>query len=142
MKTFNALAAAGLAAAAVYAVPAFAHHSFAMFDATKTVTLEGSIKEFQWTNPHAWILVNVNNDQWAIEMNGPGALVRDGWKPKTLTPGHEGRDADPSAARWHQWRPVLDRKAPRRKTNGPRRRRTRRRYASGPLIRQPRSVRT
>lgn len=87
MKTFNALAAAGLAAVAVYAVPAFAHHSFAMFDATKTVTLEGSIKEFQWTNPHAWILVNVNNDQWAIEMNGPGALVRDGWKPKTLTPG-------------------------------------------------------
>lgn len=78
MKTFNALAAAGLAAAAVYAVPAFAHHSFAMFDATKTVTLEGSIKEFQWTNPHAWILVNVNNDQWAIQ----GNRVKKQWRSR------------------------------------------------------------
>jgi len=88
----NALALAGMAAMAVYAIPAAAHHSFAMFDASKTVTLEGSIKEFQWTNPHAWIMLNVANpqgqaDQWAIELNGPSGLVRDGWKPKTLTPG-------------------------------------------------------
>lgn len=86
------LAVATVAAATVSAFPAAAHHSFAMFDATKTVTLDGSVKEFQWTNPHAWIMVNVNNaqgqaEQWAVEMNGPGALVRDGWKPKTLTPG-------------------------------------------------------
>jgi hypothetical protein len=88
----RALAVAGIAALAVYAIPAAAHHSFAMFDASKTVTLEGSVKEFQWTNPHAWILLNVANPQgqgevWAIELNGPSALVRDGWKPKTLTPG-------------------------------------------------------
>lgn len=88
----NALAAAGIATLAVYAVPAVAHHSFAMFDAGKTVTLEGSVKEFQWTNPHAWIMLNVANQQgqsdvWAIELNGPSGLARDGWKPKTLTPG-------------------------------------------------------
>jgi hypothetical protein len=88
----QALAVATAATLAVSALPASAHHSFAMFDATQTVTLNGSVKEFQWTNPHAWIMVNVNNTQgqpetWAIEMNGPGALVRDGWKPKTLTPG-------------------------------------------------------
>jgi hypothetical protein len=88
----NALAVAGIATLAVYAIPAAAHHSFAMFDAEKTVTLEGSVKEFQWTNPHAWIMLNVGNPQgqadvWAIELNGPSALVRDGWKPKTLTPG-------------------------------------------------------
>ena len=71
---------------------AFAHHSFAMFDATKQVTLAGTVKEFQWTNPHAWILLMVPNSegqlaQWAIEMGGPGGLARQGWVPKTLTPG-------------------------------------------------------
>ena len=88
----RALAVVGIATLAVYAIPAVAHHSFAMFDASKTVTLEGSVKEFQWTNPHAWILLNVANPQgqadvWAIELNGPSGLARDGWKPKTLTPG-------------------------------------------------------
>ena len=82
----QALAIAGVAIA-TFAMPAVAHHSFAMFDANKTVTLDGSVKEFQWTNPHAWIMLNVNNEQWAIELNGPSGLVRDGWKPKTLTPG-------------------------------------------------------
>src|ERR1700733_15005094 len=83
----------GLAGIAVtmFAVPVLAHHSFAMFDAEKNVTLQGTIKEFQWTNPHAWILVNVDKqgsaEQWAIEMNGPSGLARDGWRPKTLTPG-------------------------------------------------------
>ena len=71
---------------------AYAHHSFAMFDAEKKVELEGVVKEFQWTNPHAWIILNVAGEQgaaepWAIEMNGPSGLVRQGWKPKTLTPG-------------------------------------------------------
>jgi Family of unknown function (DUF6152) len=88
----RALATAGIVTLGVYAIPAVAHHSFAMFDAAKTVTLEGSVKEFQWTNPHAWIMLNVANqqgqaEQWAIELNGPSGLARDGWKPKTLTPG-------------------------------------------------------
>lgn len=88
----RAVAVAGIATLVVYAIPAAAHHSFAMFDAEKTVTLEGSVKEFQWTNPHAWIMLNVANQQgqanvWAIELNGPSGLTRDGWKPKTLTPG-------------------------------------------------------
>jgi hypothetical protein len=86
----KALGLAGIALA--YAVPALAHHSFAMFDAQKAVTLEGTVKEFQWTNPHAWILMNVPNaqgveEQWAIEMGGPGGLARRGWLPKTLMPG-------------------------------------------------------
>ena len=79
-------------AASMYAIPVYAHHSFAMFDAEKTTTIEGTVKEFQWTNPHAWIMLNVNDDkgqqaQWAIEMNGPAGLARQGWRPKTLTPG-------------------------------------------------------
>jgi hypothetical protein len=88
------LGLAGIAAvAAFHAIPAVAHHSFAMFDALKIVQLEGTVKEFQWTNPHAWIVLNVKKDgdtnptEWAIEMNGPTGLARQGWRPKTLTPG-------------------------------------------------------
>jgi len=88
------LKALGLAciAATMYAIPVYAHHSFAMFDAEQTKQIAGTVKEFQWTNPHAWIMLNVNDDkgsaaQWAIEMNGPAGLARQGWRPKTLTPG-------------------------------------------------------
>src|SRR5260370_2190232 len=89
--TFRALGFAGIAVD-MTAIPAIAHHSFAMFDAEKTKTLEGTVKEFQWTNPHSWILMTVNNaqghaEQWAIEMGGPAGLARQGWIPKTLTPG-------------------------------------------------------
>ena len=81
-----------LAMALAVAATAQAHHSFAMFDQTQQVTLKGTVHEFQWTNPHAWIMLNVANAQgtpepWAVEMNGPSGLVRQGWKPKTLTPG-------------------------------------------------------
>jgi hypothetical protein len=89
--TLKALGLAGLAVVCT-AFAALAHHSFAMFDASKIVTLDGSVKEFQWTNPHAFIIVLVDQAegppvQWAVEMNGPSGLVRDGWRPKTLTPG-------------------------------------------------------
>ena len=88
---FAALGLAGLAVA-IGAIPAVAHHSFAMFDAGKRVTMAGTVKEFQWTNPHAFILMMVADsdgqvDQWTIEMGGPGGLARQGWVPKTLRPG-------------------------------------------------------
>jgi hypothetical protein len=72
--------------------PAIAHHSFAMFDANKTVKIEGTIKEFQWTNPHSWILVTAPNGQgtpvqWSLETTAPTGLSRAGWTPKTLMPG-------------------------------------------------------
>jgi hypothetical protein len=88
---FGTLGLTGIAVA-MSAIPVVAHHSFAMFDAEKSKTLEGTVKEFQWTNPHSWILMTVDNaqgqpEQWAIEMGGPGGLARQGWVPKTLTPG-------------------------------------------------------
>jgi Family of unknown function (DUF6152) len=91
MKRLSVAFAAG-AALLTAGGAALAHHSFAMFDATKQTTLTGTVKEFQWTHPHSWILMMVSNDrgqldQWAIEMTGPGALARQGWVPKTLTPG-------------------------------------------------------
>jgi len=87
---FKALVAC--VAIAMCAIPAVAHHSFAMFDATKTMTLQGTIKEFHWTNPHSWIFLMVADaegqpKEWAIELGSPGGLVRQGWVPKTLTPG-------------------------------------------------------
>ena len=88
---FGTLGLAGIAVA-MSAIPVVAHHSFAMFDAEKSKTLEGTVKEFQWTNPHSWILLMVDNatgqsEQWAIELGGPAGLARQGWVPKTLTPG-------------------------------------------------------
>jgi hypothetical protein len=87
----TAFAVAGVAITTM-TTPAFAHHSFAMFDYMKSVTLEGTVKEFQWTNPHSWILMMVRNaqgteEQWAIELGTPAGLSRQGWVPKTLVPG-------------------------------------------------------
>ena len=88
----RALIVAGIAILApAAAVPAFAHHSYAEFDTDAKKTIAGTVKEFQWTNPHAWIMLTVAKDgqdqQWAIEMNGPAGLARLGWRPKTLSPG-------------------------------------------------------
>ena len=83
---------AAMAIAASTAVPVFAHHSFAMFDNTKEMTLEGTIKEFQWTNPHTWIQVMVKDAsgkevEWSIEGGSPNSLSRSGWKRTSLKPG-------------------------------------------------------
>ena len=72
--------------------PVLAHHSFAMFDQSKVVTLQGTVKDFRWTNPHVFIQLLVKNDsgaedEWSIEMTSPEHLVRVGWKPGTLKPG-------------------------------------------------------
>ena len=75
------------------ALPASAHHSFAMFDFTKVVTISGTVKEFQWTNPHVVLWVNVegkdpkNPDVWWLEMTSPGNLTRTGWNRKALNAG-------------------------------------------------------
>jgi hypothetical protein len=78
-------------AALAVAGPCCAHHSFAMFDRTATVTLQGTVKEFQWTNPHCFIQVLVPSPEgpveWSIEMNSPGASYREGWRPGSVRAG-------------------------------------------------------
>jgi hypothetical protein len=68
-----------------------AHHSFAMFDATKTMELDGTVKEFQFTNPHSWLKIVVMKDgvaqEWNIELASVGTLYRNGVRRDTLTPG-------------------------------------------------------
>ena len=81
-------------AALCVAASAFAHHSFAMFDQSKQVTLKGTVREFQWTNPHAWIHLDVPNpsggvDSWQVELNSPNNLKRQGWKSTSLTAGEK-----------------------------------------------------
>ena len=72
-------------------LPALAHHSFALFDLGKEVTVSGTVKELQWTNPHCWIQLLVpNNDstvEWSIEMGSPLEMLRGGWRPTTIKPG-------------------------------------------------------
>jgi hypothetical protein len=72
--------------------PAFAHHSGAMFDTSKKVDVTGTVVDFNWSNPHANFKINVDkagggSEVWAVEMNSPNNLVRDGWKRTTLKPG-------------------------------------------------------
>jgi hypothetical protein len=86
------LAASAFAVALLAAAPAFAHHSFAMFDRQKEITLKGTVKEFQWTNPHSFIQIEVVDPQgasasYSIEMNSPNNLTRQGWKSTALKPG-------------------------------------------------------
>ena len=79
-------------AAMLTASSALAHHSFAMFDQSKSVTLQGTVKDFRWNNPHVFIQLLVKNDagsedEWSIEMTSPEHLARVGWRPGTLKPG-------------------------------------------------------
>jgi hypothetical protein len=79
--------------AAAFAAPAFAHHSFAMFDAQKTVTVQGTVKEFEWTNPHAWLRVMVKDEKagtgavWALELSSPARLKTMGMSADSVKPG-------------------------------------------------------
>ena len=69
---------------------ASAHHSFAMYDREKTVTLSGVVKEFSWAAPHVVIEVVAGKDKpesWSIEGNSPSVLARGGWNPSVMKPG-------------------------------------------------------
>jgi hypothetical protein len=94
---------------AVAARPAMAHHSGAMFDNQKEVTFTGVVKEFQYTNPHSWLLVDVKGQDgkvttWGFEAEGPSSLMRAGIRLKDFTPGtvititgHPMKDGRPAA---------------------------------------------
>jgi len=72
---------------------ALAHHSFAAeFDDTKPVKLTGTVTKLEWTNPHIWFFMDVNEpngtvSNWGFEMGGPGQLLRAGWKRDSMKIG-------------------------------------------------------
>jgi hypothetical protein len=86
---------ASLAAGAIVgsAGSVLAHHSFAMFDQDHPIDLVGTVKEFKFTSPHTFIILEVKNGDesaaWNLEGAAPGGLSRDGWTAKTLAPGTE-----------------------------------------------------
>ena len=75
------------------ALPAVAHHSFAMFDFSNTVKTQATVKEFRWTNPHVILTVvtppktGEAEELWSLELTSPGNLTRLGWSRKSFTPG-------------------------------------------------------
>ena len=83
--------AALLLVAFFVANPISAHHSAAIFDHDRMVTLTGKVREFQWTNPHCFIQVTIagasGEEEWSVEMGAPLQLYQAGWKPATLKPG-------------------------------------------------------
>lgn len=71
---------------------ALAHHSFAMFDMNKEVTVSGTVKQFQWANPHAYIQLVAKDEagrdvEWSMEMGAPMYLYARGWRPSSLKAG-------------------------------------------------------
>jgi uncharacterized protein DUF6152 len=78
---------------ASFHLPLSAHHSFAAeFDAAKPVTLTGTVVRLEWTNPHAWLYLDVrgedgNGVEWALELSAPSALARRGLRPDVARPG-------------------------------------------------------
>jgi len=92
MKRALFTALMGLGVLVMMATPNLAHHSAAMFEQTKTITVEGVVKEWQLTNPHSWLLVEVTGKDgkvvvWGFEAEGPSTLLRAGIKPSDLKAG-------------------------------------------------------
>ena len=87
-----------------------AHHAASMFEAEKEVTVTGVVKEFQYTNPHSWLLVDVMNKDgsvttWGFEAEGPSTLMRAGIRKsdfatgtKLTITGHPMKNGQPAAS--------------------------------------------
>jgi hypothetical protein len=91
----TAVALSGVAAGLLaFSQPAMAHHSFALFDTNKTVRVEGTVKKFDWTNPHSWITFEVIEPdstvtEWMIELPSAATLARDHWNKNYIKPGEK-----------------------------------------------------
>jgi hypothetical protein len=83
---------AAVVAAMAFTGNAVAHHTHAHYEATRTIVITGTIKEFEWVNPHSWVTIAVTDPagvtkDWLLEARGPGALTRSGWTKDSLKPG-------------------------------------------------------
>ncbi len=76
-----------------HSTTATSHHSSAMFDKSVVRQVTATVREFQWTNPHVWIQILIEEDgeqtEWSIEGGGPNSLFRRGWRPNSFGPGDE-----------------------------------------------------
>lgn len=74
------------------AAPALAHHAVSLYDMKNPITVQGVVSRLEWTNPHAYVYLNVKNDrgqeeEWAVELDSPSVLARHGWSREALKPG-------------------------------------------------------
>jgi hypothetical protein len=107
---------AGLSSLLVLTAPSFAPHSAVMLDDDAEVTVTGIVKEFQYTNPHSWLIIDVTNEDgsvttWGFEAEGPSTLMRAGIRRSDFSPGtevtitgHPMKDGTPGAAWLHATR--------------------------------------
>ncbi len=92
IRTIRSLTAGALALMLSVGI-ASAHHSTAMFDMQHTVSVTGTVTQFDWTNPHTFIWMDVLNptsgvvEHWSVEGMSPNYLSRNGWTRHTLKPG-------------------------------------------------------
>jgi len=83
---------AGVAMAAV-ASAAYAHHTHAHYESEANTIVEGTVKDFEWVNPHSWLTLTVVDEQtgeasdWLLEARAPASLTRNGWSAESLKPG-------------------------------------------------------
>jgi hypothetical protein len=78
----------------LFTIPAFGHHSFAMFDQTMHLNVRGTVTDFNWINPHAWIHVAVTDEDgnsvtWSFEASSTGRLAASGWSPDMVVAGDQ-----------------------------------------------------
>lgn len=92
MKAIHKIALAAMSLS-LLTVPASAHHSYSMFDMTRTVVLNATVVQFRWQNPHAFIRVRVpvgqTTEEWSIEMTSPNNLVQEGWTRTAIRQGDQ-----------------------------------------------------
>lgn len=109
MKSVHLLAPASLVIAGLFvSMPLMAHHSGAGFDSDKVAEITGTVKEFQFKNPHTWIQVIVEDGkgqktEWSLEWGSPNMLGRQGYRPSTFPTGakvtikmHPMKDGSPA----------------------------------------------
>lgn len=92
MKTLAMGPAAVIGLVLALSAPVMAHHSAAPFDQSRTVEIHGTVKEFQYTNPHAWLIIAVakpdgTKEDWSFQAEGPSTLLRYGIRLSSLVPG-------------------------------------------------------
>jgi hypothetical protein len=95
MKSYLVMLLAGGALVATGGA-VMAHHSFAMFDQEHPMEVNGIVKDFKYTSPHSFIILEIKDkdgtaENWNLEGGSPSALARDGWNNKSLKPGDELR---------------------------------------------------
>jgi len=88
----TAVASVVLALALLSPVPALSHHSNVGYEVTKVITVSGVVKQFQWVNPHTWVILVVDDGkggkvEWSAEGRAPGILLRAGWTKASLMQG-------------------------------------------------------